>query len=296
MGRNIHSPFFINITRQKLIGIKKMALWGNVDSKGSGGTVTLSNLTVTGSGTTFGRVGAAATGDIIRFGSRTGVFYGDAVIVGIASTTQLTIDSTAGLSTVSIAATSFNISQLPKFTTLDSHYAVGVSTTYDGYVYGISEAEAQVKSSTSYDISHGGWVGITTYKDADGNFRIKSEVLVAMSSLEGDANDDLIFPDVAISIVTQPTNRTGIGSTATTTFSVNATVVPANNILSYQWQVSSNNTSYTNVTNGGVYSGATTNTLSIANTNTSLNGYYYRVGISTGGVSVTSGIASITFA
>ena len=45
-----------------------MALWGNNDAKGSGGTVSLDYTTgvVTGSGTTFGQVGAAATGDIIR--------------------------------------------------------------------------------------------------------------------------------------------------------------------------------------------------------------------------------------
>ena len=51
-----------------------MALWGNNDNKGSGGTVTLnySTLEVVGSGTTFGRVGAAATGDVIRFGIRGG--------------------------------------------------------------------------------------------------------------------------------------------------------------------------------------------------------------------------------
>ena len=36
-----------------------MALWGTNDAKGSGGTVSLNytNLTVTGSGTTFGQVG-----------------------------------------------------------------------------------------------------------------------------------------------------------------------------------------------------------------------------------------------
>ena len=72
-----------------------MALWGNNDSKGSGGTLTLdyTTLVVTGSGTTFGNVGAAATGDVIRFGSAFGVNFGDAVVVGIASTTQLSIAS-----------------------------------------------------------------------------------------------------------------------------------------------------------------------------------------------------------
>ena len=48
-----------------------MALWGNNDAVGSVGTVSLdyTSLVVTGSGTSFGQVGAAATGDVIRFGS-----------------------------------------------------------------------------------------------------------------------------------------------------------------------------------------------------------------------------------
>ena len=103
-----------------------MSLWGRNDNKGSGGTVSLdySTLVVTGSGTTFGQVGAAATGDVIRFGIRGGgTYFGDAVIVGIASTTQLSIASTAGLSGAAIAATSFYISELPKYTTLDSSFS-----------------------------------------------------------------------------------------------------------------------------------------------------------------------------
>jgi hypothetical protein len=104
-----------------------MALWGNNDNKGSGGTVSLNHqtLVVTGSGTTFGQVGAAATGDVIRFGYRGsgGTYFGDAVIVGIGSTTQLTIGSTAGLSNAAIANTSFYISELPKYTVLDSSFS-----------------------------------------------------------------------------------------------------------------------------------------------------------------------------
>ena len=45
-----------------------MALWGNNDNVGSGGTVTLdySTRVVTGTGTTFGETGAAQEGDAIR--------------------------------------------------------------------------------------------------------------------------------------------------------------------------------------------------------------------------------------
>jgi len=162
-----------------------MALWGNNDAVGAGGTVTLDYSTgvVIGSGTTFGTVGAAATGDVIRFGSRTGVYYGDAVIVGIASTTQLTIGSTAGLSGVAIAGTSFKVSQLPKYTIRDSKYSESASGTEDSYVYGVADGGIAVAQGTSYALTHQGWVGVTTYNDSEGNLRVKSEVLVAMSGI-----------------------------------------------------------------------------------------------------------------
>ena len=93
-----------------------MALWGNNDNvaylyNGSVGdtvTVDYDNLTVTGTGTTWGTAGFAKTGDVIRIGFRGtgGTYFGDATIVGIASTTQLTIASTDGLSGAAIAATS----------------------------------------------------------------------------------------------------------------------------------------------------------------------------------------------
>lgn len=249
-----------------------MALWGNNDNKGSGGTVSLNytTLEVTGTGTTFGQVGAAATGDVIRFGIRGGggTYFGDAVIVGIASTTSLTIGSTAGLSGASIASTDFYISQLPKYTVLDSTFSnindasqslstltiTGTATTnagvgtnilpvvppsglivgdlvvndgnniaitvlgtstislgstisagistgdvltfkryvdgYDRQVYGISTDGVPA----SYQgFTHQGWVGVTTYIDCQGNFRVKSEVLVAMSGITT-GSDGILYP------------------------------------------------------------------------------------------------------
>ncbi len=242
-----------------------MALWGNNDAKGSGGTVTLnySTLVVTGSGTTFGQVGAAATGDVIRFGSRTdGTYVGDAVIVGIASATQLSIASTAGLSGAAISGLQFDISQLPKYTVLDSNYsqfnvknntaetttvvqtsvastaAVGVATvsiastsgiiigdtfvsgsvskvivsiasttvsfgstiasslasgaavkitrssgTYGKSVYGVATGGRESAVTTAYELTHEGWVGVTTYVDSTGTLRVKKETLVAMSGI-----------------------------------------------------------------------------------------------------------------
>ena len=159
-----------------------MALWGNNDNKGAGGTVTLdySTLVVTGSGTTFGNVGAAATGDVIRFGPRGE--GGNAVIVGIASTTQLSIASTAGLSGVALAATTFFISELPKYTVLDSRWSE-INTNYEPHIYGVADDGLAAAQGTSYALTHAGWVGVTTYNDSEGNLRVKTETLVAMSGI-----------------------------------------------------------------------------------------------------------------
>ena len=104
-----------------------MSLWGRNDNVSSVGTVTLNYSTgvVTGSGTSFGQVGSAKTGDVIRFGTRGsgGTYFGDAVIVGIASTTVCTIGSTAGLSGAAISGAQFYVSELPKYTVLDSSYS-----------------------------------------------------------------------------------------------------------------------------------------------------------------------------
>ena len=120
-----------------------MALWGNNDAVTSAGIVTLAYtdndfggtaLTVNGTrsegggaGCFWGLSGFAKTGDVIRLGLRNGVdgavYFGDAAIVGIASTTQLTIGSTSGLSGAAIANTSYYISELPSYTTLNHQWS-----------------------------------------------------------------------------------------------------------------------------------------------------------------------------
>ena len=173
-----------------------MSLWGRNDNVGSAGTVSLnySTLTVTGSGTSFGQVGSAKTGDVIRFGIRGsgGTYYGDAVIVGIASTTVCTIASTTGLSGAAIAGTSFYVSELPKYTVLDSTFSEASYGVNDKQVYGISTSAGNVAVGYS-GFTHQGWVGVTTYVDCHGNLRVKSEVLVAMSGITT-GTDGILYP------------------------------------------------------------------------------------------------------
>lgn len=159
-----------------------MALWGNNDAVGSGGTVALNYSTgvVTGTGTTFGQTGAAQEGDVIRFGLRAGTYMGDAVIVSVASTISCTIGSTMGLSGVAIAGTTFSVSQLPKSSLSDSTYSKKGTPSGDSLVYGVANAGGVI---SQYAVTHEGWVGVTTYNDTDGNLRVKKETLVAMSGI-----------------------------------------------------------------------------------------------------------------
>ena len=172
-----------------------MALWGNADNILNGGTVALNYSTgvVTGTGTSFGTTGYAQVGDIIRFGYRGnalgdkatgGTFFGDAVIKTIASATSLTIGSTAGLSGAAIAATTFYVSQHPKYTIKDSTYSMNSNiTSGDNFVYGTNATTASNVGTSGYEKTDAGWVGITTYNDSSGTLRVKREVLVAMSGI-----------------------------------------------------------------------------------------------------------------
>ena len=159
-----------------------MALWGLNDNIQTFGTVAVSGLTVTGTGTTF--TTDVEVGQVIRVGARGGVgtYYGDAVISGITSDRILTIDSDAGLSAASIAATTYGISELPMYTVKDSVYQEERSEA-DSLVYGIS-----TDTAGQYGVAHHGWVGVTTYMDMHGNLRVKSEVLVAQSGIQTGAN------------------------------------------------------------------------------------------------------------
>lgn len=271
-----------------------MALWGIKDDIYSPGTVYVNYATgiATGAGTSFT---AASVGDVISIG--TGNTFGQAVISAVTSDTQISLASTEALSGASIVNVAYTLSQKPVYTLLDSAWG-------DSEIYGVDEKEAQAAVTTEYAVTHSGWVGIHTYIDQHGNLRVKHEVLVAMSGITtgttayasaGDAADDTVFQDSRILITTQPLS-VGVGTTATATFTVVATSTPIIVPLTYQWQYSSTGIAYTNLSNNGTYSGVTSAGLAVTNTNASLNGYYYRVVVSSSGnaASVNSDAAVMT--
>ena len=166
-----------------------MALWGNKDNVTSRGTVTLDYGTgivvgnAGGSGTQFGAAGSAQIGDVIRF-TKSGTYFGDAVITGITSARQLSIGSTANLSGGAISASDFTITQIPKWTITDSSFSENTTHGVGGeeYVFGVAEGGLSSADGGQYATS-AGWVGVQTYVGNDGELRVKKEVLVAMSGI-----------------------------------------------------------------------------------------------------------------
>ena len=193
-----------------------MSLWGNNDNVTSAGKITsinYANKTVTGSGTAWGAAGSAQVGDVLRIGVRgpgvAATYFGDAVITSIASATSCSIASTASLVNPNTNAnfnlatagitTTFTVSQMPIWCTQDlqgDRYRNQASAfESDSLVFGLSNATAQNSDKTSGQTTgvstsvsgqfktDAGWVGVTTYIDTHGNYRVKTETLVAMSGI-----------------------------------------------------------------------------------------------------------------
>ena len=169
-----------------------MALWGTKDTVYSTGNV---NVNVT-TGVVTKQSGSIAwtAGNGVKVGqvitiADDGAGVGEGVIESIDSATQLTI-GTEYLPGTNFTNVSYEIREKPKSTLFDSNYE-------SGEIFGVDTAEqaAAREDKSQYRPAHAGWVGITSYTDMHGNQRVKTEVLVAGSSISGDASDDTILPD-----------------------------------------------------------------------------------------------------
>jgi len=274
-----------------------MALWGTADSIYSPGTVTIdyANNTITGTGTSFR---AATVGSVITIG--VGATFGEAVIASITDETTLGIATIRYLSGAATpTSVDYTISQKPVYTLANAD-------TKDSAIRGVDQFETGAVRGTKYEVAHGGWVGVHTYVDQHGELRVKSETLVAFSGIStgavgysafGDADDDATIPDEFITINTQPA---GIAITTgdlpyDALFSVLAVATPGA-ALSYQWQYASSvGAAYTNLSDGATIIGSATAGLGVTLTDSSLDGYQYRVVITTaGGASETSDSAALS--
>ena len=169
-----------------------MSLWGNKDTVYSTGNVTTIAITngdgvITASGSTWNSGNGVVPGLVITMGAK-----GSGVIKSVDSTTQLTLVGATGLTAEGSLTQAYNISEQPVSLVGDSNY--------DGNeIYGVDTTEQSVANAASgearkYAPTHAGWVGITTYIDNHGSLRVKTETLVAGSTISGDA-EDTKFPN-----------------------------------------------------------------------------------------------------
>ena len=117
-------------------------------------------------------------------------------------------------------------------------------------------------------------------------------VVTGTCSPAATSNDASLTVNSPVTITAQPTAKS-ICATGTTNFSVAAT----GSSVTYQWQVSTDaGTGWSNINNGVVYSGATTNMLNLTGVTTSMTGYLYRVVVNGNAPcgAVNSGNAALT--
>ena len=229
-----------------------MALWGSKDAgigtmgEGSHLSLNYATKTITGSGTTFGRVGAAGTGDILVIGSRKsgGTFYGTAVITSIASTTECSIGSTAGLSGDAISNVAlWKVNQSPTWGPDDDAFSARKDAAPTYAKYGTAFAQNAVALSDNLgvgvsvisisDTEQGAREGIgikvgdfyDTATSGDGSGIVVSAIDAAtVTTIAAVSAGDTVFrfaPPPAfttgMSIQDQPGTVAGIGSTTATT-------------------------------------------------------------------------------
>jgi hypothetical protein len=147
----------------------------------------------------------------------------------------------------------------------------------------VSREESLLDVNRAKGIKGPGWYKITERQQADNSLplRFMTEQLVfldVVNATSGDNTDDVVVGDNALVIGTQPAN-----SSVTAPAAASFTVVATGTTPTYQWQLRTGGLgSYANVSNGGVYTNATTATLNISNS-TGLNGNVYRCVVTNSG-------------
>tara|TARA_R110001606_G_scaffold13233_1_gene57712 strand:+ start:3696 stop:4166 length:471 start_codon:yes stop_codon:yes gene_type:complete len=155
-----------------------MSAWGNKDDVASPGTVAVSGVTITGTDTFFAN--NLTSGMVISVAD-----LGSGVVNVITNETSMTITTTAEMTDGT--GKEYTVSEKP-ISVVDTD-----TNTLATEVFGVSVAEQGVATANTH---HAGWVKIgDRYTDGNGNVRQKSEVLVAMSTIAGDAADDGQLPD-----------------------------------------------------------------------------------------------------
>lgn len=227
------------------------------------GSVTLSfYANIYPAGTTI----AAISTDLKTITSSAAALYTSSATGSVVVTQPIFAPNTQ-VSSINATALTVTLTQAPVNTVASGTLATSFGSTGSGRQRGIDGP---------------GIVKYMTYTDAQGNVRVKNESLVIMKNLpssSGSSGETGISSAAVntgfIAGQTQTVDRSGIGAGATT-FSVGSPAITGSGTLTYQWQVrAAGSKLWTNLTNAGVYTTATTATLNISS-GTGLAGSQYR--------------------
>lgn len=171
------------------------------------------------------------------------------------------------------------------------------NTTQDAFITGVTVGQFGVdtnevvaaREGAGDRAAHAGWV-LRTVGTGGRAGRVQTEVLVAMGSLTGDAEDD-VFEDYVLRITTQPSNaRANTTAGQTNTFTVAATSVPTGASLGYSWTYANGDAII-----AGANVGATTGATLTVNSAVQTTNAAFKVVVSAAGAdSVTSANATLT--
>lgn len=248
-----------------------MALWGDKDDKTSTGTIAIDAAgAVTGTTTAF--TTEARVGDYI-VDDATGEHYLITVITD--NTTATVVAGVPGATLTAVSAgQAYSLTEKPNYVT-NAETPDGTHGDPEN-VYGVDDTEAEAMRAAGPRAAHTGWV--RRIEGTGGRAgRVTFETMVAMSALNGDANDDAVIPDATIIISSQPVDSSATTGSAVT-FSVTASTVPVGVPITYRWQRSADAVNWTDidgVIDGAVYSDFATDTLAVSD-NTGLNNVYYQ--------------------
>lgn len=201
-------------------------------------------------------------------------------------------------------STIFAASQVNKTPNTANQTALFGNTTADAFIsgvtvgqFGVTQDEAIAARAEGKKVTHSGWV-LETVGSGGRAGRVQREVLVAMNTISGDA-EDASFPDFTLSIVTQPVDSEEVsaGGDEEATFTVAAASAPAGATITYLWQYTTevgNTNSFATTAAVAGFAGQTTATLTVS-ANTIADGTEVRCVVSaTGADSVTSESALLT--
>ena len=158
---------------------------------------TPNNAATAGIGTTLLKITERAYGDDPDIDSVTLVAVGDSLGVGAYTGTitaiaenfpgQREVTLNTGLTQQVFAGAVIDVTRAVAGGEEVEFYGVEALSGKESQVVGLSAADLAAATGSdarsSYHVASSGWVGIMTYTDANGNARVKSEVLVAMSGI-----------------------------------------------------------------------------------------------------------------